>query len=213
LLALEVFEQSPPEFYPYDSKYDAVIRGQAKLSEREGRGLALYNDPKKGNCASCHPSAMKGGAFPQFTDFGFIALGVPRNRKLPSNADPNYHDLGLCGPFRTDLIGHRDYCGRFRTPSLRNVTLRRRFMHNGVFGSLEEVLRFYVERDLHPEKLYPRGDDRGVQKFDDLPEQYHANVNRDPPFDRKPGDKPALTEAEMGDIIAFLRTLNDGYRP
>jgi hypothetical protein len=39
------------------------------------------------------------------------------------------------------------------------------------------------------------------------------DVDRDPPFDRKPGDKPALTEAEMGDIITFLGTLNDGYRP
>jgi cytochrome c peroxidase len=34
----------------------------------------------------------------------------------------------------------------------------------------------------------------------------------DAPFDRKFGDKPAMTDQEMKDIIAFLHTLNDGYQ-
>ena len=196
LLALEVFQQSPPDFAPYDSKYDAYLRGQATLAPAEARGLALFNDAKKGNCASCHPSAMKDGAFPLFTDFGYVALGVPRNPKLPSSRDLGHHDLGLCGPLREDLAGHDEYCGRFRAPSLRNVALRRRFMHNGVFTSLEEVVRFYVERDLRPERI------------DDLPARYLGNLNRDPPF----GARPALTPAEIADVVAFLGTLTDGYR-
>ena len=102
-MALEVFQETPGEFYPYTSKYDAVLRGQVKLSEQEARGLALFNREDKGNCAVCHVSTVKSGAFPAFTDFGFIAVGVPRNRSLPANADPAYYDMGLCGPLRTDM--------------------------------------------------------------------------------------------------------------
>jgi cytochrome c peroxidase len=209
LLSLEVFQQSPKDFYPYTSRYDAWLRGKTELSAREKRGLALFNDPKKGNCASCHPSQIRAGALPQFTDFGFIALGVPRNRKIPANANPGYYDLGLCGPERKDLADHAEYCGLFRAPSLRNVALRRSFFHNGVFHSLRQVLEFYVARDLHPRKWYPRGRDGRVQSYDDLPAQYHANLNREPPFDRGPGDAPALSKADIEDVIAFLKTLTD----
>ena len=51
-----------------------------------------------------------------------------------------------------------------------------------------------------------------MQKFDDLPQRYWANLNTEPPFDRKPGDKPALDEAEIKDVVAFLNTLTDGYK-
>ena len=37
------------------------------------------------------------------------------------------------------------------------------------------------------------------------------SVGTDAPFNRKPGDKPALNKTEIAEIIAFLRTLNDGY--
>jgi cytochrome c peroxidase len=85
LKCLEVFQQSPKDFYPYSSRYDAVLRGQARLTAAEQRGLALFDDPRKGNCASCHPSQIRKGSFPQFTDFGFNALGVPRNRRIAAN--------------------------------------------------------------------------------------------------------------------------------
>ena len=212
LMALEVFQQTPAEFYPYTSKYDAVLRGQAQLSAQELRGLRVFNDPNKGNCAACHPGDIREGAFPAFSDFGFIAVGVPRNRKLPGNADASFHDMGLCGPDRTDMKDRVEYCGLFRTPSLRNVALRQAFFHNGVFHSLDEVLHFYAERDVRPEKWYPRGKDGRVQKFDDLPAQYHGNVNMEAPFGGKPGGKPLMTEAEMRDVIAFLKTLTDGYQ-
>ena len=213
LMALEVFQQSSTEFYPYDSQYDAYLRGQATLDARATRGLHLFNDPRKGNCASCHPSQVKNnGAFPQFTDYGFVALGVPRNRALRANADAGYFDLGLCGPLRTDLKARKEYCGMFRTPSLRNVTVKRRFFHNGVMSSLKDVLRFYVTRDRQPERWFPRGPGGKVQRFDDLPAQYHANVNVDPPFGRA-GRRPALSESELDDLVAFLDTLKDGYRP
>ncbi len=215
-LALEVFQQSPREFYPYSSRYDAVLRGQATLTPREARGLALFNDPAKGNCASCHLSApTPDGAFPLFTDFGHIAIGVPRNEGLPANDDPRFFDLGLCGPLRSDFGGKpeaadaKGYCGRFRTPSLRNVALRKVFFHNGVIRSLDEAVRFYATRDTDPRHWYSR-DARGkLLRYDDLPSRYHGNVNTEPPFGRRAGSPPALNDAEIGDIVAFLMTLTD----
>ena len=63
------------------------------------------------------------------------------------------------------------------------------------------------------QKVYPRGADGQVAKYDDIPGRYRANVDVvDPPFDRQLGEAPAMTEQEEGDMIAFLRTLTDGYR-
>jgi cytochrome c peroxidase len=205
LRCLEVFQESPRDFSPYSSRYDAWLRHQVELTPSESRGMALFGDPKKGNCASCHPHQMRQGAFPQFTDFGYAALGVPRNRVLPANGDPAFHDLGLCGPFRTDLRDHKEYCGQFRVPTLRNVAVRRVFFHNGVFHRLEDVIAFYAQRDTAPAKFY--GSVGG--RFDDLPPEYRANVNVEKPFGGKPGASPALTHAEIDDLVAFLRTLTD----
>lgn len=212
LLALETFQQSPTEFYPYSSKYDAYLRRKTVLSAQELRGLAAFNDPERGNCARCHPSAMQNGAFPQFTDFGFAALGAPRNAGIPANAQSAYFDLGLCGPLRKDLQERREYCGLFRTPTLRNAARRRVFLHNGVFHSPEEVVRFYAERDTQPQKWYPRARDGSVLKFDDLPAAYRANLDAQPPFERRAGDAAALSEPDIADIVAFLKTLNDGFQ-
>ncbi|MQA23173.1 cytochrome-c peroxidase [Rugamonas rivuli] len=214
LMALEVFQESPAEFYPYTSKYDAYLRKQTTLTPQEARGLALFNDEGKGNCASCHISRIaQGGGFPQFTDYGLINLGVPRNGKLAVNADPQYFDLGLCGPDRSDLREHREYCGRFRTPSLRNVALRQVYFHNGSFDSLEQVVRFYAQRDTAPQKWYPRGAGGSVRKFDDQPAGLDGNVNMEAPFGGRPGGRPALNEREIADVVAFLKTLTDGYKP
>jgi len=212
LQALEAYEQRYTEFYPYSSKYDAYLDGKVELTPSEMRGLALFNDPEKGNCAHCHQSARSNdGAPPQFTDYGLAALGVPRNSAIAANADPSFYDLGLCGPLRRDLADRGEYCGMFKSPSLRNVALRRAFFHNGVFRTLRQVLEFYVERDIHPEKWYPREADGTVRKYDDLPPQYQANVNIEPPFDRHVADEPRLSGEEIDDIIAFLQTLTDGY--
>jgi cytochrome c peroxidase len=215
LKAFEVFEQGAVTFYPYGSKYDAYLAGRATLSPQEANGLALFNDPLKGNCAECHPSKRgKDGTPPQFTDYGMIGVGAPRNPALPANADPNYFDMGLCGPYRTDLSKQTRYCGLFRTPTLRNVATRHTFFHNGIYHTLQEVMQFYVQRDTNPERWYPRNPDGSVHKFDDLPAGFHNNVNvKDAPFDRHLGDPPALNAAEITDIIAFMQILTDGWRP
>lgn len=213
-MALEVFQQSPGEFYPFTSKYDAFLRHQAGLSEREIRGMALFMNPEKGNCAGCHPNNIKAsGAFPLFTDSGFIALGVPRNPDIPANREAGYYDLGLCGPVRTDFANSADYCGRFKTPTLRNAATRTSFFHNGRFHALKEVVEFYALRDVSPERFYPVGTDGKVDKFDDLPAAYRGNVNAEAPFAPAEPGKPRLDAADIDDIVAFIETLTDGYEP
>lgn len=211
LLALETFQHEPAEFFPYTSRYDAYLRGEVELTQQEERGAALFKDPQKANCASCHLGTARDGIPPPFTDFDYVNVGVPRNPRLRANRDPRYFDLGLCGPARKDLADRLEYCGYFRSPTMRNVALRDAFFHNGVFTSLRDVIRFYNERDLHPEKYYPRYADGTVHSFDDLPAGYPQNIDHDPPLDRKPGETPALTESEIDDLIAFLKTLTDGY--
>ncbi len=153
------------------------------------------------------------------SDYSFAAIGVPRNMEIPANADPKYFDLGLCGPLRTDHRPGKDKgaaatCGMFKTPVLRNVATRHVFMHNGVFKSLEEVVRFYNTRDTAPEKWYPRDAKGRVNKFDDLPAQYRANLDDQMPLDlRKPGSATPMTDQEMQDLIVFLKTLTDGFVP
>ncbi len=212
LEALEAWQQDYREFYPYNSKYDAWLAGKAQLSDAERRGLQVFVEPDKGDCARCH-IATRGanGTPPQFTDYALVALGVPRNREIPANSDSGWYDLGLCGPERIDLRSRDDYCGRFRTPSLRNVATRKVFFHNGVFHSLKEAVEFYSQRDTNPEKWYPRNSQGVVVKFDDLPPKYQGNVETGSPFGKSAGAKPPLTDDEIADIVTFLETLTDGF--
>jgi cytochrome c peroxidase len=209
------YQFEEPGFHPYDSKYDYWLEGKARLTESEMRGLRLFNNPQKANCAGCHTSQpSREGLPPTFTDTQYEALGAPRNLTLADTRDPNYFDLGVCGPIRKDIAEQTQFCGMFKTPTLRNTAVRRVFFHNGVFHTLQEVVDFYNFRDTNPEKVYPVDSDGKVQKFNDLPPQYHANVDvADPPFNRHLGETPAMTAQDEADIIAFLETLNDGYKP
>lgn len=215
LAALEAFlREDRGTFAPFSSKYDLYLEGKVALTGQELRGLRLFEDPEKGNCAACHPSARReDGSPPLFTDFTYDNIGVPRNPAIAANADPSYHDLGLCGPLRTDLADRKDLCGAFKVPTLRNVALTAPYMHNGAFATLEEVVEFYVRRDTNPEEFYPRAADGTVRKFDDVPPELASSVNADEvPYDRAPGEAPALTPEEIEDVVAFLETLTDGYR-
>ncbi len=211
LVAIERFELEDPSFHPYSSKYDDYLDGKAQLSEQERRGLALFEDAQRGNCASCHLD-RKGvnGSHPLFTDYEFEALGVPRNSEIEANAARDYFDMGLCGPLRGDQTGEKKFCGLFKTPTLRNVATRSVFFHNGRFHSLKEALRFYVQRDTDPRRWYPVAPSGVVDKFDDLPPQLRGNIDViDEPLTRAEGATPAWSDAEIDDVIAFLRTLTD----
>jgi cytochrome c peroxidase len=213
--ALARYQIEAPDFHPYTSKFDFWLEGRATMTPAELRGYILFNDPARADCAGCHVDSVGAdGTPPLFTDHQFEALGAPRNLALRANADPDYFDLGLCGPYRQDLAADPQYCGMFLTPTLRNVATRHVFFHNGVFHTLQQVMDFYDFRDVAPERVYPRNADGSVAKYDDLPPRYRANADvTDPPFDRKPGDRPAMTAAEEADIVAFLGTLTDGAVP
>lgn len=210
-LALERYQRDSPEFQPFSSKYDAYLAGKTQLSDAESRGLKLFNDEKKGNCAACHPSAKReDGRPPLFTDFTYDALGLPRNMEIAANSDPNYVDLGLCRSGRTGRAAQDSICGKFKVPTLRNVATRQVFFHNGQIKNLRDAVAFYVSRDTQPEHWYPRKADKSVAKFNDLPAKYHANINAEEvPYGGKRGDKPSLSDQEIEDVVSFLRTLSD----
>jgi cytochrome c peroxidase len=191
LKAVERFELEDQSFHPYSSKYDRWLDGTATLTAEERRGLDLFNDGSRGNCASCHYSARGAdGSHPLFTDYQFEVIGVPRNAEIPANRDGRFYDLGLCGPVRVDQP-KQSYCGMFKTPTLRNVATREVFFHNGRYHTLRDALRFYIERDT---------------TFDDLPDSLRGNVDRKTaPF----GRKPVWSERDIDDVIAFLKTLTD----
>lgn len=210
--ALEAFQTEDASFHPYTSKFDAVMSENATFTEAELRGFLAFSNPAKGNCAECHVSTPGPNGRPaQFTDFAYKAFGVPRNPVILANRVASYFDMGLCGPFRQDLSKETLYCGMFKTPTLRNVATRKVFFHNGVLTSLEDVIRFYIERDSKPQKWYPKRAGK-VQMYNDLPKKYQGNVDHiNPPFDRKKDDPPALSEEEIKDMVEFLGTLTDGY--
>jgi cytochrome c peroxidase len=213
--AIGRYQIEEPSFHPYTSKFDYWLEGKARLSETEMRGYRLFNDQDKANCAGCHSSQVsREGQPPLFTDTQYEALAAPRNPALADTRDPGYFDLGVCGPIRKDIADQTQFCGMFKTPTLRNTARRRTFFHNGAFQNLQQVMDFYNFRDTNPEKVYPLGADGKVEKYNDIPVQYHGNVDvSDPPFNRHPGDVPAMTTQDETDIIAYLQTLNDGYVP
>ncbi len=215
LFAVGRYQYEDDSFHPYNSKYDYYLAGKTKLTDAEQRGLRVFEDKSKGNCAACHLDKMRSnGQPPLFTDHEFEALGVPRNRAIAANANPEYYDLGLCGPLRTDLQKQTQYCGMFTTPTLRNAATRKVFFHNGVYHDLRAVLRFYARRETDPEQIYPVDSDGHALRYDDLPPRFRANIDtQDAPFDRARGDKPALSNREIDDLVAFIGTLTDDYRP
>ena len=209
--ALEAFLTSPA-MAPFSSKYDAYVRGRAVLSPAEARGLTLFRDPDKGNCASCHLLTVTSPTPERsmFTDYGFDAVAVPRNRQLLANRRADVFDLGLCERTDPHLPSRDDkWCASFRTPSLRNVAVRQAFMHNGAFTKLRDVVAFYATRAVDPMRWY-----KSKIKFDDVPAKFRGQVNVNSiPYNRRVGDVAALDDQDIDALVAFLATLTDaGYR-
>lgn len=209
--ALGAFQRTP-EFSPFTSKFDAVVRGEAEFTDAESRGLDWFTIGQKGNCLTCHTVNIdsKDPKDSLFTNFGYHALGAPRNTALPATRRPGYNDLGLCETLRKDPAFESPdrFCGFFKTPTLRNVALTAPYMHNGVFETLREAVAFYATRDTDPDLWYPDG-----IKFNDLPLEMRGNVDTEKrPYHRGKGKRAALKDEEVDDIVAFLKTLTDGYQ-
>ncbi len=193
---------------PFTSKFDDFLRGKAKLSELEMRGLKAFENRQKGACSHCHLMYEHANRPDSslFTTYAYDAVGVPRNRDIAANADPKRFDLGLCERTQKKVpSSDPKWCGSFRIPSLRNVAVRERFMHNGQFSKLRDVVAFYATRSTNPALWYPHG-----AKFDDVPDAYRKNVNvLSLPYNRQVGDPPAIDDADIDAIVAFLQTLTD----
>ena len=189
--ALEAFQRSA-EVNPFSSKFDAYLRGEVMLDPLEAEGMALFKDTARAQCANCHtidPDPVHGRVL--FTDHTYDNIGVPRlaDALLPIGTDKGsgLADIGL-----EATTGNPGTKGQFRVPTLRNVGITAPYFHNGSVASLEEVVHFYNARDVDPGIAAP---------------EVPLNVN-----DEELGDLQ-LTAAEEHAIVAFLRTLTDGYRP
>lgn len=239
--ALQAYQLEDASFHPYSSKFDLYASNKigGTLSAAEARGLKVFTNPGTANCASCHyQGAGLNGSSALFTDFSYEAIGVPRNPAIPANADANFVDLGICGPLRTDHAPApgNGFCGMFKAPTLRNLSARKSFFHNGVMHSLEQVIRFYNTRDTLPEIWYPTvggtpkaTPDPGfpsyglvtvqytggtVRKYDDLPPSFAANIDTQLPLDGRPAHSaPPMSEQDIADLLCFLHTLDDDYKP
>ncbi len=212
-LAIAAYEDSS-EVNQFSSKYDYYLKGEAELTAKEAWGLELFNG--KAMCSACHPSESGSNDEPPlFTDFTYDNLGVPKNPENPFyDMDQVYLDDGTqINPEGADWIDPglggfletlpeweslaEENMGKHKVPTLRNVDKRpgkgftKAYVHNGVFKSLKEVVHFYNTRDV---KDWPQPE---------VPE----NVNTD-----ELGDL-GLTHQEEVAIVAFMKTLSDGYTP
>jgi cytochrome c peroxidase len=196
--AIAAYERSA-EVSQFTSKYDYWLKGQARLTGQEQWGLALFRG--KGKCAACHVE-------PLFTDFTYDNLGVPKNTMnpfydMPYNPDgENWVDTGLGGFLQAagypESVWGPEW-GKQKVPTLRNVDLRpfkkfvKAYGHNGYFKSLEEIVHFYNTRDV-PGAGWP------------FPE-VAVNINT-----TEMGNL-GLNHGEELAIVAFLKTLSDGFTP
>ena len=198
---------------PFTSKFDEFLRHRVELSALEMKGLKAFVDRQKGACNQCHLMYEHANrpASSLFTTYFYDAVAVPRNGAIAANADAKRYDLGLCERKQKKIpSSDAKWCGSFRIPSLRNVAVRQRFMHNGAFTSLRQAVSFYATRSTNPELWYPLG-----AQYDDVPAQYRGNVNvMSFPYNRPRGAKPALDDEDIDAIVAFLGTLTDAlYAP
>jgi cytochrome c peroxidase len=195
--ALQAYQLEDDDFHPYTSKFDLYAGNKigGDLSPSELRGLQVFLDPNRGNCNACHyggPAANGGTGL--FTDFTYEAIGVPRNAEIPANADPGYGDMGICSRADHPLPDSAQYCGMFKTPTLRNVAVKKVFFHNGKMKSLREVLNFYNTRDTRPELWYPVAG--GVVKEVRRPARGLPGQHRHPGAPRRSGS--GLAAADVG---------------
>ena len=119
-MAIATYERT---LHPNQSPFDNFARGDnSALTQQEQNGLNAF---VVSQCAACHAGS-------QFTGNGFRNIGLR----------PAFEDRG-----RFEVTGNPVDQGRFKVPSLRNVALRNRFMHNGQLSTLEEVFDFYARRN------------------------------------------------------------------
>jgi cytochrome c peroxidase len=237
VLSIASYEASP-DVSAFSSKFDAYLAGNADLTPQELNGYELFNG--KARCNQCHLSGTAVGSqnsqvaadvAPLFTDFTANNIGLPKNLALPYycesksdqygyTANPMgfaFVDLGLGGVLSNttenpNILQWKQlaplFNGTFQTATLRNVDKRPRadfvkeYMHNGYLKSLKEVVHFYNTSQALPRCAQGSP---GEKKTCWPPPEYPATLNT-----TQLGNL-GLTSDEEDDIVAFLKTLTDGY--
>jgi len=166
-----------------DSKYDKFLNGELQLAENELAGMQSFfthPDPsvelRGSNCGDCHRNFLTDGFKDAYE--GFTNNGIN---------DEEHLEEGLY-----EVTGNPLDRGKFKVPSLRNIALTAPYMHDGRFGTLEEVLDHYNEH---------------IQESTTLDLLISSASN-----DKRNSDDPIalkLTEEEKNNIIAFMHTLTD----
>ena len=152
------------------SKFDQFLKGKPdQLTDSALRGLDLFR--REGRCMNCHHG-------PLLTDHQFHDVGL-------SYYGRQYEDRG-----RYEVTGQAEDVGKFRTPSLRNISQTGPYMHNGLFP-LPGVLRMY---NAGMPTLTPR-----------------EHQTDDPLFPKKsPLLRPlGLNPQDLTDLQAFLEALEE----
>ncbi len=193
------------------------------FSDAELQGLAVFNDPNRANCVACHSLEPGAAGYPLFTNFGYSNLGVPKNPSNPfySMADKwnpdgsNWVDTGLGGFLKSTGQGPEVYeqeMGKFKVPTLRNVDRRtapdlvKAYGHNGYFKSLEEIVFFY-----HWRAMMNGGGMGGMRGGMGGMRGGMANMFPPPEVDENRAALRMFPRPQVGNIVAFLKTLSDGY--
>jgi cytochrome c peroxidase len=126
---------------------------------------------------------------------GAVDLGVGNFLRSPENANEEWKTLAP------------QFDGRFRVPTLRNVDKRPRpdfvkaYGHNGYFKSLKEIVHFYNTRDVLPKcSVGAEGEKVSCWPPPETPQNLNTNCCN-----------LGLSDQQEDDIVAFLKTLTDGY--
>lgn len=188
--ALAAFQQTET-FAPFTSKFDYAEARLVKLTKQEERGQQIFN--AKGMCIDCHSGRF--GAHNIFTQFKYHNILVPNNPGLPFYDLPkalnpdgrSYVDPGLANNPHFKGEDKKAVFGLFRTPTLRNAALTAPYMHNGSLKTLREVVLFYNNISV----FFP------AETFDNKSRMISTELN--------------LTPEEIDALVAFLKTLTDGY--
>lgn len=210
-LSIAAYEASS-EVNAFTSKYDYSLVNQATLTRQERKGFALFQG--KGKCKLCHPSS---GVQPLFTDYTFDNLGLPQNPDNPAGVAPAFVDPGLGGFLALRPADYAPFAaanmGKHKVPTLRNVDLRpsidfvKAYGHNGYFKSLWGIVHFYNTRDVLPQCSGAWTEEDALAANCWPAPEVSENINTD-----ELGNL-GLTPAEEAAIVAFLKTLSDGYVP
>jgi len=161
---------------PFESKIDRYFKGSGTLSQSEANGFNLFTG--KAKCATCHFVPLYSGTIPPwYNNTESEVIGVPQKVEWKNAViDPDM------GRYLVNQIDELKFS--FKTPTLRNIDLTAPYMHNGVYNTLEEVIKFY---DL--------GGGSGI------------GMNLE--HQTLPFDKLELSSKEKIEIVNFLKTLSD----